>query len=495
MSRWARATSGPRAEDSLAALGELAGSYWYCVYAWWRRAGLEADPAATATVASFTRWLRSAPPRADDSGAGRMRNWLPARLAELAAEGLRLDGPAAIEIEPGWAERRYADEPPGDPDGIFARRWAVTVIEYTASTLQAEYAARGEDALFAELVPFAGYEQGDEERYSAAAARTGRTGGAMRKAVFDFRTRQRETLRRLVADTVADPADIDKEISALFSACLATGSDAAAAPLPSALRALRPDEVLVRAMQSVRMTSGGANGWTAPTLAEAARLFPKYEIVALLGRGGMGAVYKGRQADLDRFVAIKLLPLEVSVDPDYADRFRREARAMAKLSHPNIISVFDFGTTTEGHLFFVMEYVEGANLHEMIRGTGVSAVEALEIVGGICDALSYAHGRGIVHRDIKPANVMVSLRKPAEGRRLRPRAGDRRRRGPARPHADRHHHGHARLHGPGAKARHGRGPPRRSLQRRRGALRGAVQGDAARRLRPRLAAQRAGQAD
>ncbi len=136
-------------------------------------------------------------------------------------------------------------------------------------------------------------------------------------------------------------------------------------------------------------------------------MFPGYEVLSLLGRGGMGAVYKARQIELDRFVAIKLLPLEVSVDGNFADRFRREARAMAKLNHPNIIAVYDFGTTSVGHLFFVMEFVEGANLHDIIRQVGLAPDQVLSVATQVCTALAYAHGKGIVHRDIKPANVMI----------------------------------------------------------------------------------------
>ena len=408
-SRWGRAL-GENGEDRGEALRELAATYWYCVYAWWRRAGLEADRAATATLASFTHWLSDAPPSASDSGAGRMREWLPARLAELAQQGVKLQGPAAIAIDPAFAEQRYADEPPGEPDAILQRRWAISVIEFTVSTLGAEYAARGEETLFTELLPFAGFEQGDEERYATAATRTGRTSGGMHKAVFDFRTRQSEILRAFVADTVLDPTDADSEITALLCACDAPGPEAASAPLPTVIQSVRPDEVLARAMQTVRMTHTGAGGWQPPTVEEAARLFPQYEVLSLLGRGGMGAVYKARQIELDRLVAIKLLPLEVSVDRDFADRFRREGRAMAKLHHPNIISVHEFGTTSEGHLFFAMEFVEGANLHQMIHGPGLSPAQALEIIGGVCDALAYAHSEGVVHRDIKPANVMVSTK-------------------------------------------------------------------------------------
>ena len=407
-SRWSRILRGS-GEDGREAFGELAASYWYCVYAWWRRAGLEADQAAMATLASFTRWLEEAPPRAADSGAGRIREWLPARLAELAQAGVTLEGEGAITIDPAWAEARYADEPPGESDAIFQRRWALTVIEFTETTLQVEYASRGEETLFAGLLPFAGFEVSDEERYNAAAAHAARTVGAMRKAVFDFRTRQRELLLAFVGDTVLDPCDAESEITALLCACDAADPETAGAPLPSAIRSVRPDEVLARAMQSVRMSQAGAGGWQPPTIAEAARLFPQYEVLSLLGRGGMGAVYKARQIALDRLIAIKLLPLEVSVDKDFAERFRREARAMAKLNHPKIITVHEFGATSEGHVFFAMEFVEGANLHEMIHGPGLSPAQALEIIGGVCDALEYAHSKGIVHRDIKPANVMVGL--------------------------------------------------------------------------------------
>jgi serine/threonine protein kinase len=150
--------------------------------------------------------------------------------------------------------------------------------------------------------------------------------------------------------------------------------------------------------------------WEPPTVAEAARLFPNYKVVDVLGRGGMGAVYKAVQTALDRVVAIKLLPLEISIDRDFADRFVREARTMAKLNHPNIVSVFDFGTTTEGHLYFVMEFVEGTTLHHLIKTTGLKPVQCLELIVNVCEALQYAHGEGVVHRDIKPANVLVDMK-------------------------------------------------------------------------------------
>jgi serine/threonine protein kinase/Leucine-rich repeat (LRR) protein len=406
--RWAIAV-GEKGEVQKEALSDLAASYWYCVYAWWRRAGMDAAGAATATVASFTRWLGDFPPDPLDSGAARMREWLPARLAELAEEGVDVesDQPGALEIDAEWAEQRYAIEPAGDPDPIFQRVWALTLLEFTVSTLRTEYAGRREDVLFAELLSFSGFDSADDDRYAAAGERVGCSSGAMRKAVFEFRTRQREVLRAIATDTLRDPADTDNELTILLCAIDAPGIDAT--PLPSTIWGLRPEEALVRAMQSVRMTGAGRGQWEPPSDAEVARLFPQYEVLGLIGRGGMGAVYKARQRELDRIVAIKLLPLEVSVDRDFSARFRREARAMGKLSHPHIIAVFDFGTTSEGHLFFVMEFVEGANLHDMIRKVGIEPAQALIISAQVCTALAYAHEKGIVHRDIKPANVMVDL--------------------------------------------------------------------------------------
>jgi serine/threonine protein kinase len=185
-----------------------------------------------------------------------------------------------------------------------------------------------------------------------------------------------------------------------------------ASPPPSdQFGGLKLDELLARGMQSVRMTGGsGISSWEPPTVVEVAKLFPTFEVIEILGRGGMGAVYKARQLSLDRFVAIKILPLEVSVDRDFADRFVREARTMAKMNHPSIVSVYDFGNTVEGHLYFVMEYVEGTTLHQMIKTVGLKPAAALEIIVSVCEALQFAHAEGVVHRDIKPANILVDTR-------------------------------------------------------------------------------------
>jgi predicted Ser/Thr protein kinase len=120
----------------------------------------------------------------------------------------------------------------------------------------------------------------------------------------------------------------------------------------------------------------------------------------------MGAVYKARQPALDRLVALKILPPSSQRDPAFAERFTREAVALGKLNHPNIVMVYDFGQV-QGLYYFVMEYVDGLNLRELLRSGHMQPAEALKIVPQICDALQFAHDEGIVHRDIKPENILL----------------------------------------------------------------------------------------
>jgi tRNA A-37 threonylcarbamoyl transferase component Bud32 len=135
-------------------------------------------------------------------------------------------------------------------------------------------------------------------------------------------------------------------------------------------------------------------------------LFPQLEILELLGQGGMGAVYKARQRGLDRLVALKILPAEAARDPAFAERFGREARALARLNHPHIVTVYDYGQAN-GLYYFVMEYVEGLNLREVLRRGHLEPKQALRIVPQICEALQFAHDEGVVHRDIKPENILL----------------------------------------------------------------------------------------
>ena len=140
--------------------------------------------------------------------------------------------------------------------------------------------------------------------------------------------------------------------------------------------------------------------------AEVAKKLPQFEIIELLGRGGMGVVYKARQLQLDRIVAVKILPPVDALSPDFVARFTREARALAKLNHPNIVNVHDFGETG-GLYYIIMEYVDGANLRQLLEARKLTPAEALAIVPKICDALEYAHEEGLVHRDIKPENLLI----------------------------------------------------------------------------------------
>lgn len=145
-----------------------------------------------------------------------------------------------------------------------------------------------------------------------------------------------------------------------------------------------------------------------PTLTpeELAPYFPQLEILECFGRGGMGVVYKARQKSLNRLVALKLLAPERVGDGDFAVRFEREAQALARLNHPHIVAVHDFGET-QGFYYLIMEFVDGVNLRQLIQTRRLSPKEALAIVPPVCEALQCAHEHGIVHRDIKPENLLV----------------------------------------------------------------------------------------
>ena len=139
---------------------------------------------------------------------------------------------------------------------------------------------------------------------------------------------------------------------------------------------------------------------------EIAKFFPQLEIIERLGRGGMGVVYKARQPRLNRLVALKILAPEREKDPAFAGRFEKEAQALARLSHPNIVTIHDFGEAG-GMYYLLMEFVDGMTLRQLQNASRVSPREALAIVPQICDALQFAHDHGIVHRDIKPENILM----------------------------------------------------------------------------------------
>ncbi len=139
---------------------------------------------------------------------------------------------------------------------------------------------------------------------------------------------------------------------------------------------------------------------------ELARRLPELEQFELLGQGGMGVVYKARHRKLDRPVAVKVLYADVRDDASFAERFTREARTLAQLDHPNVVRVYDFGHRDDLY-YLIMELVDGVNLRQTIEAGRLAPHEALSMVPHICDALQYAHDKGVVHRDIKPENILV----------------------------------------------------------------------------------------
>ncbi len=139
---------------------------------------------------------------------------------------------------------------------------------------------------------------------------------------------------------------------------------------------------------------------------ELAPHFPQLEIIECLGRGGMGVVYKARQKSLNRLAALKLLAPERVADAKFAVRFEQEAKALAALSHSNIVTIYDFGQAG-GFFYLLMEFVDGVNLRQAMKAGRFTPEQALAIVPPVCEALQYAHEHGIVHRDIKPENLLL----------------------------------------------------------------------------------------
>jgi serine/threonine protein kinase len=198
-------------------------------------------------------------------------------------------------------------------------------------------------------------------------------------------------------------------------------------PLPSgAPQGLCPACLMQGAFATGTDIGGQSPRFTPPTIGELAPKFPQLELLDFIGQGGMGAVYKARQKELDRIVALKILPPGIGDDPAFAGRFAREAKALAKLNHPGIVTIYDFGRAdlpvslgneaaqqhrpTGQIYYFLMEYVDGVNLRQLLHAGRISPREALAIVPQICDALQFAHDQGIVHRDIKPENILMDRR-------------------------------------------------------------------------------------
>jgi serine/threonine protein kinase len=142
------------------------------------------------------------------------------------------------------------------------------------------------------------------------------------------------------------------------------------------------------------------------SLVSGARLGP-YEVLAALGAGGMGEVYRARDTRLSREVAIKVLPAVVASDPERLKRFEKEARSASALNHPNIVTIYDVGQT-DGVSWIAMELVEGKTLRELLASGALPVKRLLQLATPVAEGLAKAHEAGIVHRDLKPENVFVT---------------------------------------------------------------------------------------
>ncbi|MFN7562993.1 MAG: WD40 repeat domain-containing serine/threonine protein kinase [Prosthecobacter sp.] len=145
-----------------------------------------------------------------------------------------------------------------------------------------------------------------------------------------------------------------------------------------------------------------------PTLEELAELLPHLEFERLIGIGGMGAVYLARQPEKNRWVAVKVLPRAASDNVEESERFITEATSMAKLHHSHIAAVYEFGHTPADHLYLVMEFIEGHDLHHHIHEGNLTLPLIRSLVNQLCEALQYAHEHSVIHRDIKPANILIT---------------------------------------------------------------------------------------
>jgi len=211
-----------------------------------------------------------------------------------------------------------------------------------------------------------------------------------------------------------------QEIEQLYHSALKREASQRAAFLKEACAG---DEALRREVESLLACQAQAESFIeAPVLEVAAKVLADdqgdsligrqvgaYQILSLLGAGGMGEVYRARDTKLDRTVALKLLPAEVAADEDRMRRFLREAKAASALNHPNVAHIYEIGEA-EGMSFIVMEYVEGQTLAAKIHGRPLEPPQLVEIGMQAADALEEAHSKGITHRDIKPANIMVTPR-------------------------------------------------------------------------------------
>ena len=221
-------------------------------------------------------------------------------------------------------------------------------------------------------------------------------------------------LRDLFSDTMvkerAEREEMVRDGVALLDGVSGTRTPPASPLARNAQHGLRGDHVETTRLGLREVT---APPMTPKPLEEGSRmvgalLSGRYQIKRLCGEGGMGRVYEAEHVEIGKRVAIKVLHPAYSRTPDLVERFRREARAASRIEHPNVVNVTDFGTTEDGSLFFVMEYIEGIELGLLIHREGpLGPVRALRIAEQMCEALQAAHDVGVIHRDLKPENILL----------------------------------------------------------------------------------------
>ena len=468
-----------RSPDAARALAALCENYWFPLYAFVRRAGYAAEDAQDLTQEFFARLLAKNYLAVADQQRGRFRSFLLGAMKHFLAKEERRQGAQkrggrqpVLSLDFHSGENRYSLIEPVDnltPERLYQRRWALALLDLVLDRLCEEFRAAGKLHLFDALKQFlaggsgsagvsggcrgTGHERRVRESGGPPAAAAiphaaqggdrpddrrsrgpgGRARGVAGRAEFGKNVNGRVTFSSIWVRNLSGYYP-DEPLSLLAggldmtdpSRCPQCGAEVPG----DAPQGLCPKCVLKAGFS----TAGSSQMWSEsaaassvddrfvpPTPEELAPHFPDLEILELVGRGGMGVVYKARQKRLDRLVALKILAPKIGQDPAFAERFVREARAMAMLNHPHIVAVYDFGQTPtlpspsgrgaggEGLLYyFLMEFVDGLNVRRLLDAGKLAPEEALAIVPQICDALQYAHDHGVVHRDIKPENVLVS---------------------------------------------------------------------------------------
>jgi DNA-directed RNA polymerase specialized sigma24 family protein/tRNA A-37 threonylcarbamoyl transferase component Bud32 len=369
--RWTLVREAARVGDPCAveALGALFATYWQPLYRYARRKGKPVEDAEDLVQGFLAHLLATGGLRETDRNKGRFRAFLLASFNHWminewrhASREKRGGGISPLSFDWESAETGLSIDAPDErsPDKLYDREWALALLGKVLADLETLSCEEGNAAQFQKLKPC------------------------------------------LTEDSAKIPyADIP---------CSLTCPDCGA-PLPAdSPQALCPACLMRQALASrtILPEGGKPNTTPPPSPEEIADKFPAFEILECLGRGGMGVVYKARQKSLNRLVAIKILAPEREHDARFAERFAREAEMLAQLNHPHIVTIHDFGET--GGLFYlVMEFVDGVNLRDLLREGKLDPEQALAIVPPICDALQYAHDKGIVHRDIKPENLLLDL--------------------------------------------------------------------------------------